>query len=71
MASYLGDLGEKVADTLGMGKKKKKGFEDVKSGSSTTGGSAPTKGAEEIFEDQSGMRNFIDRARKATNKQVR
>ena len=74
MASYLGDIGEKIASKLGMGAKHKKGkgFEDVKSGSSSTATkSAGRETDEDIFEKQSQMRNLVDRARKATGKQVR
>ncbi len=47
-------------------------FSDVKGGSSSTAGkSAPTPTDEDIFEQQSQMRNLVDRARKATGKQVR
>lgn len=70
MASYLGDIGEKIADMLGMGKKK---FRDVKSGSSSTAKTVgPQKDTDEdIFEKQSQLRKLVDTARKATNKQVR
>lgn len=71
---YLGELGEKLASALGQGKKKRPGkqFEDVKSGSSSTAAKKlMVETDEEIFEKQSRMRNLIDRARKATNKQVR
>lgn len=65
-------IGEKIASFLGQGKKKKVlgEFSDVKSGASTTGSPKPPTD-EDIFEEQSQMRNLVDRARKATGKQVR
>jgi hypothetical protein len=71
MAGSLENIGEKVASFLGQGKKKKI-LGEVKGGSSTTAGTGPQKPTDEdIFEQQSQMRNLVDRARKATGKQVR
>jgi len=64
-------IGEKIATFLGQGKKKKT-LGEVKSGSSSTAAASPKKGTDEdIFEQQSQMRNLVDKAKKATGKQVR
>jgi hypothetical protein len=69
--SFLEKTGEKIASFLGQGKKKKS-LGEVKGGSSSTApASAPTKTDEDIFEQQSQMRNLVDKAKKATGKQVR